>query len=62
MVAIDNVRGHELVQDSRHDLNTDEPTNKAAHHDESSSLIRPVIVGEVAFRFGKHAVQGREEL
>ncbi|KAH6606844.1 hypothetical protein Trco_005997 [Trichoderma cornu-damae] len=38
MIAVDDVRGHELVDDSRDDLDADEAPGKEAHHDEPSSL------------------------
>lgn len=61
MVAVNNVRGHVLMQDARYDLNSKEAADEAAHHQEAGLVLIPVVLGEVAHGGWQHAVEGREE-
>lgn len=60
MIAVDDVGGHELVDESRDGLDANETSGKEGHHDEASSLVGPALLLEVFFRFGEHAVERRE--
>lgn len=61
MVAVDDVGGHKLVDDSRDDLDANEACGKEAHHDKASSLIGPTLLLKVFFGLGEHAEQRGEE-
>lgn len=62
VVAIDNVRGHVLMQQARHDLDAKEASYEACHDDESGGLVGPTVFLEIGFGFRKHAVQRGEHL
>lgn len=62
VVAVDDVGGYVAVQQSRDGLDAEEPGNEASHDHEVGFLVVPVVVFEVAFGFGKHAVEGGEHL
>lgn len=62
VVAVDDVRGHELVQQSGHDLDADEAADETAHHGEAGCLLAEPALQQVALRRGQHAVQGRKQL
>lgn len=42
MVAVDNVRGHDLVQEPRYALNANKPGDETAHHNEASLCLIPL--------------------
>lgn len=62
MVAVDDMGGHKLVDDSRDNLDANEACSKEAHHDETGSLIGPTLLLKVFFGLGEHAEQGGEKL
>lgn len=62
MVAVDDVGGHKLVDDSRDDLDANKACGKEAHHNKASSLIGPTLLLKVFFGLGEHAEQRGEEL
>jgi hypothetical protein len=62
VIAIDNMRRHELVKYSGDDLNAEEAPYKAGHHYEAGSLPLYSAFHEIAHRRRKHAVESREEL
>lgn len=62
MVAIDDMGGHVLMQETRHGLDSQESANEAAHHGEAGRLIVPLLTLKVVFRLGQHAVERREKL
>lgn len=51
MIAVDHVGGHELMEDSRHDLDANEASDEATHHHKAGGLIGPPIFFQVFFRF-----------
>lgn len=57
MVAVDNVGGHKLVDDSRDGLDANEAYSKEAHHDKAGSLVGPTLLLKVFFGLGEHAVE-----
>lgn len=62
MVAVDDVGRHELVDDSRDNLDANEANGKEAHHDKTSSLVGPTLLLKVFLGLGEHAEQRGEEL
>lgn len=62
MVAVDDVGGHKLVDESRDNLDANEACGKEAHHEKTSSLVCPALLLEVFFGLGEHAEQRGEEL
>lgn len=57
VIAINDMRGDKLVQESGYCLDADEPAGETCHHHKTRMLIGPAIVLEVLFRFGQHAEQ-----
>lgn len=47
MVAVNDVRGHDLVQKPRYTLDANEPGDKAAHHDEAGVRLIPFAFLEI---------------
>lgn len=57
MIAVNNMRGHMLMQDTRDRLNAEEATDETAHHQYAGGLIAPVLTFEVTLGFWQHAIQ-----
>lgn len=57
MIAVNDMRGHKLVEESRDHLDTDEPTNKAGHKYEPGWLVGEATLLKVALGLGQHAIQ-----
>jgi hypothetical protein len=49
MVAIYYVGGHESVEDAGHNLDAKKAADEASHHNQTSSLVGPAIIFEIAF-------------
>lgn len=62
VVAVHNVRGDELMQESGYRLDANESADEAYHHDEARRILGPAILLEVFFRLGEYAVQRRKQL
>lgn len=62
VIAVDDMRGHEAVQDSRHYLDDEGATEKANDQDPRCHARRLPALLERSSRGRKHAEQGGEEL
>ena len=56
MIAVNDMRRHKLVEESRDHLNTDEPANKAGHKYEPGWLVGETTLLKVALGLGQHAI------
>lgn len=62
MVTVDDVGGHELVDDSRDNLDANHTAEEAGDEDPCSSLRRVAALLEGVLGGGQHAIQRREQL
>lgn len=62
MVTVDDVGGHELVDDSRDNLDANNTAEKAGDEDPCSSLGRVAALLEGVLGGGQHAIQRRKQL
>jgi hypothetical protein len=52
VITIDDMSGHELVNQARDSLYAEKAGRETGHHDETGDLIRVVVVLEILFRLG----------
>ncbi len=62
MIAVNNMARHKLVKQPGYDLNAKKATHEACHHDETRTLLVPVVLDEIPHRRRKHTIQSREQL